>query len=301
MRIFPTSCGIHLRTHSPLILTYLFQTNWYIHWPTHQHWWICTWLLYNSLMCGGCLDTSTNLGGLLWKPLDLYIMAWVVQPNTMSWIVKGCYCIGTIVEYVLSSIIFFFSYHPMPWVLGRGDYIMYTCAYAHVVIMNTWHWHAGWSMYPIDTQLHCVFMKIAFWWLSLVKSGIWPLSFVFAEPLVAQHYLYWEILALMELPRWLMICVDIGIPTSGCTLRFNPWYKSFISSLRSCENQPPCSWMIVKLLSLLWVKNCKWSNWTPFLLSTVFHWAALCWSMAKPAALVILCESCSWMNVYGGH
>ncbi len=27
-------------------------------------------------------------------------------------------------------------------------------------------------------------------------------------------------------------------------LCFNPWYANFMSSLSSCENQPPCSWLI---------------------------------------------------------
>jgi hypothetical protein len=39
-----------------------------------------------------------------------------------------------------------------------------------------------------------------------------------------------------------------GQPTFGCAVRFNPWYKHFISGLSSCDNQPPCSWLIVKLL-----------------------------------------------------
>jgi hypothetical protein len=30
----------------------------------------------------------------------------------------------------------------------------------------------GWSLYLIDTQLRCVFMKTASWWLSLVASGM---------------------------------------------------------------------------------------------------------------------------------
>ncbi len=109
-------------------------------------------------------------------------------------------------------------------------------------------------MYNIDTWLCCASMKASFWWLSLVTSGMWPFSFVFVEPLVAQHLSHWGILALMELPRWLNICVDVGIPSFGCALRFNPWYKNFISGLRSCENQPPCSWLIIKLRSLLWEK-----------------------------------------------
>jgi hypothetical protein len=37
-------------------------------------------------------------------------------------------------------------------------------------------------------------MKTAFWWLSLVAYGKWPFSFVFVEPLVAQHHHIWECL-----------------------------------------------------------------------------------------------------------
>ncbi len=124
-------------------------------------------------------------------------------------------------------------------------------------------------MYQIDTRLRCASKKTASWWLSLVASGMWLFSFLFVEPSVAQHYSHWGILALLDLPRWLNICVDMGIPTSGCTVRFNPWYKNFISGLRFCENQPPCSWLIVKLLSLLCVNNCKCTNWTLFFVAYI--------------------------------
>jgi hypothetical protein len=48
--------------------------------------------------------------------------------------------------------------------------------------------HAGWSMYHGYLTLLFAFMKTAFWWLSLVMSGMWFLSFVFVEPVVAQYY-----------------------------------------------------------------------------------------------------------------
>ena len=82
------------------------------------------------------------------------------------------------------------------------------------------------GQYQVDTWLRCAFMKAAFWWLSLVASGMWPFSFVFAERLVAQHCSHWWILALMELPRWLNICIDMGVPSFGCAVCFNPWYKN---------------------------------------------------------------------------
>jgi hypothetical protein len=43
---------------------------------------------------------------------------------------------------------------------------------------------------------------------------------------------------IMELPRCLIICVDMGVPFFGCTVHVNPLVH-FISGLRSCENQPP--------------------------------------------------------------
>ncbi len=146
-------------------------------------------------------------------------------------------------------------------------------------------------MYPIDTWLHCAFMKTAFWWLSLVPSGMWLFSFVFAEPLVAQHYSHWQILALIELPRSSRLLDALCASTLGIRTL----------SQASYENLPLCNWLIVKLLSLLWVKNCKWSHWTPFLWPTVFCWAVMFGFMAKPLALVILCGLCSWANIHGGH
>jgi hypothetical protein len=97
--------------------------------------------------------------------------------------------------------------------------------------------------------------KTAFWWLSLVASGMWSLSFVFVEPVVAQHYWHWPFLALMELLRWLnIICTGMVIPLFGCAVCFNPWFVDFISGPSSCENQPWFSWLTVELLSLLQVK-----------------------------------------------
>jgi hypothetical protein len=39
----------------------------------------------------------------------------------------------------------------------------------------------------------------------------------------------------------------------------------------------------------------------PFLWPTVLLWAVMFYFMAKPSALVILCETCSWKNILGGH
>jgi hypothetical protein len=50
-------------------------------------------------------------------------------------------------------------------------------------------------MSAIDTWLHCAFIKTVCCRLSLVASGMWPFSYVFAEPMVAQYYSHWEILA----------------------------------------------------------------------------------------------------------
>ncbi len=49
----------------------------------------------------------------------------------------------------------------------------------------------------------------------VIISRIWDVVFIlfFVEPVVAQHYLHWHFLALMELPRQLsIICTDMVIP-----------------------------------------------------------------------------------------
>ncbi len=181
----------------------------------------------------------------------------------------------------------------------------YTCAYAHVVITSTWHLKLTHGLVSVSNRYstalcfheNCLFLVIS----SL--SGMWQVSFVFVEPLVTQHQSHWRFLALMELLRLLnIICMDMSVPSFGCTVRFNPWYKNFISGLRSCEHQPPWSWLIAKLLPHLWVKKYKWSPWKPLLWSTVvFSWAVMFYFMANPSALVILCELCSWTNILGGH
>jgi hypothetical protein len=87
------------------------------------------------------------------------------------------------------------------------------------------------------------------------------------------------------------------IPTFGCDVRFNPWYVDFISGLNSCENQPPSSWLIVKVPPLLWVKIGLIRN----LFCGLQYSAGLLCFMAKPSALVILCVLCSYTNIHGGH
>jgi hypothetical protein len=95
--------------------------------------------------------------------------------------------------------------------------------------------------------------------------------------------------------------VDSGIPTFGCAVHINSWYVNLFSGQSSCENKPLSIWLIGKLLSLLWVKNCKFSHLKPFLWPTEFHWAVMFCFMAKPSALVVLCGLCSWTNIHGGH
>ncbi len=124
-------------------------------------------------------------------------------------------------------------------------------------------WNAGWSLYLIDTWLRCAFMKIASWWLSSVASEmIVLLCFCGASggsTLFTSGNPY-----IIELPRYLIICVDMGIPFFSCAVGFNPlvalwasilWYKNYISGLRSCANQPPWSWLIVKLLPIFGWRN----------------------------------------------
>jgi hypothetical protein len=92
---------------------------------------------------------------------------------------------------------------------------------------------------------------------------------------------------------------QMGILTFGYAVRFNLWYENFISGLGSCENWPLCSWLIVELLSLLWVKNYRWSHWKPFLWPTVFHWAVMFYGQAFSFGNIMW--QCSWKNIHGGH
>ncbi len=166
---------------------------------------------------------------------------------------------------------------------------MYTCTYVHFVITSTWHLTHG----SVNVSYR----------YSVIISRVWDVTILlcFCGAIGGLTLFTMGNPCIMELPRCLNICMDMGVPSSGCTVRFNPWYINFISGLHSCENQPPYSWLIVKLLPLLWVKKYKWSCWNPFLWPTVFRWAVMFYSMAKSSALVILCESYSWMNILGGH
>ncbi len=113
---------------------------------------------------------------------------------------------------------------------------------------------AGWSMYQGYLNVILLSWKTAFWWLSLVASGM----------------LYYT---LFSWSQWWLNTINIGISLHwwsyqgdsasstqiwsshffGCALRFNSWYVDFISGPSSCENQP-WFWLIVKLLSLLQMK-----------------------------------------------
>ncbi len=178
---------------------------------------------------------------------------------------------------------------------------VYTCTYAHVVFTSTWHLTHGlvnvFYRYLTALSFHencqlvvfisCIWDVTIFLCFCGASGG--SMLFTLGNPYI------------MELPRWLNICANMRIPTFGCAARFNPWYKNLISGLRSFENQLPCSWLIVKLLLCLWVKNDKWSHWKPFLWPTGFCWAVMFYFMAKPSALVILCELCLWTKILGGH
>ncbi len=137
----------------------------------------------------------------------------------------------------------------------------YTCAYAYVVIKSTWHLTRG------LVNESCRYLTVLCFHencLSVVIiSCVWDVTILlcFCRAIGGSTQSHWQFLALMELPRQLnIICVNMGIRTFGCAVRFNHWYKNFTSGLHSCENQPPCSWLIVELLLLFWVKNCKWSH-----------------------------------------
>ncbi len=154
--------------------------------------------------------------------------------------------------------------------------------------------HTGWSI----PDCFLLSWKTTFRWLSLVVSGMWSLSFVFVEPMVAQHYQHWHFLALLESPRWLsIICTDMVIPIFFCAVRFNPWYVDFISGPSSCENQP---WFSCWLSSSFHSFRRRLVSLKPFFCGLQYS-AGLLWFMAKPSALVILCGLCSWKNIHGGH
>jgi hypothetical protein len=141
----------------------------------------------------------------------------------------------------------------------------YSSTYAHVVIMSTWH-------------LTCGLVNVSYRYLT---------ALCFHE-----NCLLVDIIScLWDVTVFLCFCGSIGGSTlstlgnpciNGATevtlhhlcgyghpifwLRCAPQHLvwELYLGLRSCENQPPCSWLIVKLLSLLWMKNCTWSHWTNF-------------------------------------
>ncbi len=149
-------------------------------------------------------------------------------------------------------------------------------------------------MYPTDIWLCCYFHEYC---LSVViMSCIWN---------VTNLLCFCGAIAGSTLIPLVIPCINLatkmtqhhlcgyGCPDFGCAVRFNPWYAKFILGIHSSKNQPPCSYLIVELLSLLCANNCKWSHWKPFLWLTVFCRAVMLCFMAKHSALVILCGSCS--------
>ncbi len=97
-------------------------------------------------------------------------------------------------------------------------------------------------------------MKTARWWLSLVASGMTVL-FCFCGVSGGSTQFTLGNLYIIELLRCLIICVDMGVPFLVALCASTLWYKNFISGLCSCENRPPWSWLIVKLLLVFGWRN----------------------------------------------
>ncbi len=102
--------------------------------------------------------------------------------------------------------------------------------------------------------------------LVVIISRVWDVTILlcFCRAVGGSTLFTLRSCCIMELLRCFNICMDMGVPSSGCTVCFNPWYNNFISGLPSCENQPPYSLLIVQLLPHLWVKYYKWFLGNPF-------------------------------------
>ncbi len=141
------------------------------------------------------------------------------------------------------------------------------CTYAHVVITSTWHLTCGLVnvSYRYSTSL-CFHENCHYCHLVVCISCVWAATILlcFCGAIGCSILFTFVNSCIMELPRCLSICVGMGVLPSGCAVHFNPWYKTFISGLRSHENQPLWGWLIVKLFPCLWVKKYKWSCWNPF-------------------------------------
>ncbi len=114
-------------------------------------------------------------------------------------------------------------------------------------------------------------MKTASWWLSLVAFGR-IILLCFYEASVGSTLFTLGNPYIMELLRCLIICMNMGVPFLVALCASALWYKNFISGLRSCENQPPWSWLIVELLPVFGWRNISGLFGNPFLWPTVFCW-----------------------------
>jgi hypothetical protein len=115
-------------------------------------------------------------------------------------------------------------------------------------------------------------MKTASWWLSLVLSWMTVLLY-FCRASGGSTLFTLGNLCIMELPRCLIICVDLAFLSLVALCTSTLWHTNFISGLCSCENQPPWSWLIVELLPVFGWRNISGLFGNPFLWPTVFRWA----------------------------
>ncbi len=121
----------------------------------------------------------------------------------------------------------------------------------------------GWSLYIIDTRLHCAFMKTASWWLSLVASWMTVLLcfsgasggstlFTLGNPYI------------MEIQRCLIVCVDMSIPVFWLRCALQPFVLKTLSQAYSLVRINPREVGWLSSFFSLWVKKYKWFHWKPF-------------------------------------
>ena len=106
-------------------------------------------------------------------------------------------------------------------------------------------------------------MKTASWWLSFVASGMTILLcfcgasggstlFTLGNPYI------------MEIPRCLIVCVDMGIPVFWLLCALQPFGIKTLSQAYALVRINPREVGWLSSFFSLWVKKYKWSHWKPF-------------------------------------
>ncbi len=79
---------------------------------------------------------------------------------------------------------------------------------------------------------------------------------------------------IMEIPRCLIVCVDMGIPVFGLRCVLQPFVIKTLSQAYALVRINPLEVGWLSSFFSLWVKKYMWSRWKPFFLwPTVFRWA----------------------------